>query len=180
MSNITTVRELIKDIQEHRTQTSANAKDELRVAMAMLNDPTYVVDVYSKNGVVGQYCPYREVRDMCANIIKDTTKMSAKEATELAEGYQFDRAAAQTMINFSKEYVNTYVETGRKLPLGGRSKSNVQLAIKTKEAKLNSFPTATSVDANGNKVYTHGIGKMSPEHNTIKVYNGSLPWLKTE
>ncbi len=116
---------------------------------------------------------------MCASIIKDTTKMSAKEATELANNYQFDKSTTQAMINFSKEYINTYIETGRKLPLGAREKSNVQLAIKTKESRINSFPTATSVDADGNKVYTQSTGKMTPEHNTIKVYNGALPWLKS-
>ena len=70
----TTVKDLIANIAETRTQVSANSKDELRVAQAMLNDPTYKVDIYTNKGIVGQYCPYDEARRMCASIIKDATK----------------------------------------------------------------------------------------------------------
>ena len=175
-----TVEELIKNIQENRTQTSANAKDEVRVAQAMLNDPSYKVDIYSKKGIQGQYCPYEDVRAMCSSVIKDTTKISQAEADGLIKDYQFDRAEAQSMVNFSKEFINTYIQTGRKLPLGGREKSNVQLALKVKEAKISSFPMATSVDANGNKVYTTGTGKQVPEHNTIKVFSSCPSWLQNK
>ena len=173
-----TVEELIKNIQENRTQTSANAKDEVRVAQAMLNDPSYKVDIYSKKGIQGQYCPYEDVRAMCSSVIKDTTKISQAEADGLIKDYQFDRAEAQSMVNFSKEFINTYIQTGRKLPLGGRERSNVQLAIKTKEAKIASFPAATSVDSDGNKVYSTSQGKFVPEHDTIKVYSSCPAWLQ--
>ena len=174
---VTTVKALIKEIAETRTQSSANAKDEVRVAQAMLNDPSYKVDVYSKKGVIGQYCPYDESRAMCASIIKDTTKVSTKEAEELASCYQFSKNDAQTMINFGKEFINTYTQTGRKLPLGGRAKSNVALQLKQKEAKMSSFPSVT-VDAAGNKVYSTSQGKMVPAHNTLKVSGGAPLWLR--
>ncbi len=168
-----TVVELINTISSTRTQTSANAKDENRVALAMLNDPTYVVDIYNKNGISGQYSPYAETRSMVADIIKDTTKVSSAEAQELANNYQFNKNGAQTMINFGKEFVNTYVQTGRKLPLGCREKSNVSLSKKTKEAKVNSFPVPTAVDANGEKTYVTTAG-MTPAYETLKV-SGSCP-----
>ena len=177
---VTTVKELIKEITTTRTQTSANSKDEVRVAQAMLNDPSYVVDIYAKNGVVGQYCPYTEMRQVTAAIIKDTTKITAKEAEELAGKYQFGKAEAQSMVNFSKEFINTYIETGRKLPLGGRARSNVQLAKKVKESRPASFPAATSIDANGEKVYTTQSNGMSPEFDTIRVYGSAPKWLKDQ
>ena len=169
----TTVRELINEISTTRTQTSANAKDEIRVALAMLNDPTYVVDVYNKNGVSYSYCPYDDARSMIADIIKDATKVSADEAAELAYGYQFTKSGAQTMISFSKEYINTYLQTGRKLPLGCRERSNCALVKKEKEAKVNSFPVPTAVDGNGNKTYNTSAS-MTPAYDTIKVI-GSCP-----
>ena len=175
---ITTVKELIADIAENRTQKSANAKDEVRVAQAMLNDPTYVVDIYAKDGVVGQYCPYTERRQVAANIIKDGAKVSAREAEEIAGKYQFGKAEAQSMVNFSKEFINTYIETGRKLPLGGRARSNVQLAKKTKESKPATFPAATSINSNGEKVYTTQSNGMSPEFDTIRVFGSAPKWLK--
>ena len=79
-----TVRSLIEDINATRTQASASAKDEIKVMRAMLNDPTYKVDVYGKSGVEGQYCPYDEARAMISSILKDTTRMSTKESEELA------------------------------------------------------------------------------------------------
>ena len=47
----TSVLNLIKEINDTRTQTSASAKDEVRVMRAMLNDPTFKVDVYGRSGV---------------------------------------------------------------------------------------------------------------------------------
>ena len=173
MANVTTVKELIDSIASTRTQTSANAKDENKVALAMLNDPTYVVDVYGKNGVVGQYSPFAETRSMVADIIKDTTRISANEAQELANGYLFNKGSAQVMVDFSKEFVNTYLQTGRKLPLGCRETSNCSLIKKSKEAKVNSFPVPVAVDANGNKTY-NTTASMTPAYDTIKV-SGSCP-----
>ena len=170
---ITSVKELIQLIAETRTQTSANAKDENRVAMAMLNDSTFSVDVYKKDGVAGVYSPYEETRAMIASIIQDTTKIPEAEATRLASEYQFGRAEAQTMINFGKEFINTYLETGRKLPLGCRERSNCSLVRHVKEARTNSFPIPTGVDANGNKVYETTTGR-TPEYSTIKV-SGACP-----
>ena len=73
-----TVMELVKEINETRTQTSASAKDELKVMQAMLNDREFVVDVYGKTGVIGQYCPSDDAHAMAANIIKGATKMTTK------------------------------------------------------------------------------------------------------
>ena len=170
---VTSVKELIKFISENRTQTSANAKDENKVAMAMLNDPTFSVDIYNKEGVVGAYSPYEDTRTMVASIIKDTTKVSESEAKKLAADYQFGKSEAQSMINFGKEFVNTYLETGRKLPLGCREKSNCALVRHVKEARTNSFPIPNGVNANGEKLYTTTTG-VTPEYNTIKV-SGACP-----
>lgn len=176
----TTVKELVEDIKASKTQTSANAKDEVKVMKAMLNDPTYKVDVYSKKGVTGQYCPYEETRGVVTDILKSTTRMSNKEATELASTYEFDNKGAQAMVNLSKEFINTYVETGRKLPLGGREDSNISIASKIKEAKISSFPMATSVNANGEKVYSATPGRLIPEHKTLKVYSPVPAWIKND
>jgi len=168
-----TVIGLIESIAESRTQTSANAKDENRVAMAMLNDPTYVVDIYSKNGLSGQYSPYEDSRQMIASIIQDTTKISEAESKRIASNYQFGKNEAQSMINFGKEFINTYLKTGRKLPLGYREKSNCSLIRNVKEARINSFPIPNGVDANGEKTYSTATG-MTPEYETIKV-SGACP-----
>lgn len=175
----TTVKDLIKEINNNRTNASSNVKDEQRVMQAMLNDKDYKVDVYKSTGVVGTYCPYEESRRMLTNVIKDTTKIGAKEAAELAENYEFGRAESEIMVGISKEFVNTYVETGRKLPLGGREKSNIALEKKVKEARANTYPKKVGVDANGKDIYENvNDGTVIPAHGTLKVHAGCPAWLK--
>ena len=173
----TSVLNLIKEINDTRTQTSASAKDEVRVMRAMLNDPTFKVDVYGRSGVEGQYCPYDEARSMVSTIIKDTTKISAKEAADLAANYTFGKQEATAMIGIAKEFVNTYVETGRKLPLGGRADSNISLAKKVKEARTNSFPKKVGVNDDGSDRYETVDDGMIPAHKSIKVYSSCPSWL---
>lgn len=173
-----TVRELIAQINETRTQSSASAKNEVDVARAMLNDRSYVVDVYGKSGVIGQYCPSEDARGMVKNILRATTKISSKEATELADTYEFTRGDAQTQVNFSKEFINTYMQTGRKLPLGGREKSNVSLLRKVKEEKENSYPRKVGVNEDGTDKYESVSTGVIPEHESIKVMGGCPSWIK--
>ena len=73
------VKDLVKQIDKTRTQASASAKDETTVMRAMLNDPTYKVDVYSKKGIEGQYCPHDEAVNLASNIIKGAASIPAAE-----------------------------------------------------------------------------------------------------
>jgi hypothetical protein len=172
-----TVDELIKEINTTRTQTSASAKDETRVMRGMLNDPTFKVDVYDKGGIKGTYCPYEEARNMISNIIKDTTKISGKEAMELAQSYEFGKQESNIMIGIAKEFVNTYLETGRKLPLGGRETSNISIAKKVKKERAGGFPRKAGVNSDG----TDKINKeetIIPAHGSLKVYSQCPSWVK--
>ena len=74
------LKDIIENIKSERKQTSSNSKDEIRIMKAMLNDSSYKVDIWGRSGIEGQYCPYEESRNMIANIIKDSTKISSKEA----------------------------------------------------------------------------------------------------
>ena len=176
-----TVKELIVEINTARNQkTSANTRDEVRVMMTMLNDPTFKVDVYNRTGVTGQFCPYEASRQMIVNIIKDATKISTQEARALAESYQFDRSTSDTMVGISKEFINTYLETGRKLPLGGREKSNISIAKKVKPAKVNTYPKKVGIADDGSDIYETVNDGMTPEHGSIKVYSPCPTWLSNK
>ena len=173
-----TVMELVKEINETRTQRSASSKDELRVMQAMLNDPEFVVDVYGKGGVIGQYCPCEDAHAMAANIIKGAAKVSSKEAEHLAENYEFTKQDANTFINISKEFINTYVETGRKLPLGGRETSNIALSKKIKKERSNNFPKKVGVNDDGSDRYESCGEGTIPTHDSLRVHSSCPPWLK--
>lgn len=173
------VRELVAEIDNvRRDQTSVSAKDEVRVMRAMLNDPTFTVDVYGKQGVEGQYCPYNESRTMVAKILQDTARITGKEAAELASRYQFGKQESSIMVGLAKEYINTYMETGRKLPLGGRERSNISIAKKVKEARQNSFPKKTGINDDGTDRYETVDDGYIPAHGSLKVYSSCPPWVK--
>ena len=47
------VKKIIEEIKEGLSQQSASSKDEEKVMQAMLNDDSYKVDLYSKDGKIG-------------------------------------------------------------------------------------------------------------------------------
>jgi hypothetical protein len=177
MSDVTRVMDLVKSIDQNRTQVSASNKDEVAVMRAMLNDDTYKVDVYGKSGVEGQYCPYEESRALAASILKGAANITSNEAIELANKYEFGKQDAIIMIGISKEFVNTYLETGRKLPLGGRATSDISIQRKIKEETVSSFPVKTGVNDDGSDKYEHTQGRVIPAHGSLKVSSPCPPWV---
>lgn len=165
-------QELVKEIRDNLSQKSSSQKDEVAVMQAMINDKEYKVDVYGATGKIGEYCPSEDARKMTSSLIASTTKISKDEADHLADEHEFSKNEAAAMVNISKEFVNTYLETGRKLPLGGREKSNVSLIEKDVKAGVSRYPSKT-VDANG-IVKFGNAEKNVPAHKSVKV-NGPCP-----
>lgn len=165
------VETLVKDIRTNLTQASSSQKDEVIVMTEMLNDKDYKVGEYTKEGKVGEYCPYDDSRKMVANIINKTAKISSAEAKTLAEDFQFGKTESTSMVNISKEFINTYLGTGRKLPLGGRETMNVSLIAKHIDETKKQFPVG-------------GIGSKErgevtiPAHDSVKVSAPCPIWLK--
>ena len=124
------VSDLLAEIQENHKQVSASQRDEVRVMQAMLNDTSYEIGVYNKSGKIGDYCPAKDFKSMQTNIVSSVTKISKDEAAKLVENYEATKADATSMVSISKEFINTYLSSGRKLPLGGREKSNFALSEK--------------------------------------------------
>lgn len=169
MENLTS---MIENIKSNLSQAGASQKDEIAVMKAMLNDRDYTVDVYKRNGEVEQYKPAEDARNMVANIVSSTTKISSAEAKSLADKYEFEKSDARTMINLSKEFIHSYMGTGRKLPLGGRAQSDVSLSPKVVEEKECSFPQKNE------KGEYHKGTTVVPAHNSIRVTAPCPVWLK--
>lgn len=171
------VNSLLKEIKDNLSQTSASQKDEIRVMRAMLNDKEYSVSVYGKEGKVGTMCPSEEARTMAASIISSTAKIPAAEAAKLADDHEFSKAESVSMINISKEFVNTFLQTGRKLPLGGREKSNVAIAAKEIKETQRSYPKKVGVNADGTPRCDMKSTTV-PAHNGIRVYSPCPEWVE--
>lgn len=162
--------QIIKDVKSNVTQCSSSKKDEITVMQAMMNDTNFSVDVYSKGGKVDEYYPSRELRKVVTNVVASTTHIPVKEATELVNAYEFTRVDAAAMVNMSKEFVNTYLQTGRKLPLGGRKNSDVELMWKNIEDRTTEIPIKSET---GERLNT-----FIPAHGGIKAINPCPEWLK--
>ena len=178
MSNtVAVVKPLIEEIRAGLSQTSSSARDEERVMRAMLNDRTYKVGVYGKDGKVAEYCPSEEARKMIGSINQSTTKMGVTEAQNLANAHEFKKAEAEVFVGIAKEFVNTYVQTGRKLPLGGREKSDIDLSLKEVEATTRTYPKKVGVNADGTSRYVKAEAKV-PAHQSVRVHSSCPDWVK--
>lgn len=172
------VKDLLKEIKEGLSDKVASSqKDEVRVMRAMLNDKDYRVGIYGKDGKEGEICPSEEARNMITSVISGAAKIPQAEAEKLAEDYEFKKNEAQAMVNISKEFINTYLDSGRKLPLGGRETSNVSLTKKEIPEKVRTFPKKVAVDDNGKAIYKIENTTIK-SHSTIKATGSCPAWVK--
>lgn len=170
MENNVKVKELLKDIETNLAQRSASRKDEVRVMQAMLNDKTYKVGEYSAEGKVGEYCPREDAVKMVTSILSNGAKISNQEAAKIAEDYEFTKNDATAMVGISKEFVDTYVRCGRKLPIGGRADMSVSLSMKKVPAQEKKLPM--------NKLNASDTTVVIPAHASIKAQGGCPKWVR--
>lgn len=171
------VKDLLDEIKKGISQTTSSKKDEVRVMRAMINDASYSVDVYGKAGKEGEFNPSKAVRGMVASAMSSAAKIPAKEAEELIEKYEFKRAEAEALVDVSKEFINTYIHSGRKLPLGGREKSDVSVCLKNVDAGKRTYPKQIGIDKDGTKIYGCGVSEVNA-YESMKVYAPCPTWTK--
>lgn len=174
---MTNVNELLKDIKDNLKQRNSSQKDEIAVMQAMLNDTSYKVDVYDKSGVVGQYCPAEDFNAMAASIVSSTAKIGKEEAMSLVENHEVTKAEAKAMVGVSKEFINTYLQTGRKLPLGGREETNFALSTKNVPERTKPCPRRVGIGDDGSGIYETPI-KVIPAHVGLKAWSSCPAWIK--
>lgn len=171
------VTELVKEINTNLSQVGSSNKDEVRVMRAMLSDDSYVVDVYGRNGVESTFSPANEFRSMAASIISNAAKIPQAEAAKLMADYEVRKSEASAMVGISKEFVNTYLHTGRKLPLGGRAKSDVSLSLKQTAQSTRQYPLKVGVGEDGQPIYSKAPTTVAA-HEGIRVHAPCPPWVK--
>lgn len=169
--------ELVKEIKQGLSQVSSSNKDEVRVMQAMLNDTDYEVGVYTNTGLKETYNPAKDFRGMLSGIVSSTTKISKEEAATLVESHEVTKAEANTMVNVSKEFVNAYLGTGRKLPFGGREKFNLAVSAKDVEETIKTYPKKVGINEDGTARYETAERKV-PAHTTAKVHGSCPEWVK--
>ena len=181
------VREIISDIEKKRIESTTgkkyetrSQKDEITVMRGILNDPSYEVSIYNKTGCIGVYNPSKEFRKMLSGILTNTTGVQPNEAERLMDHYEFSTNDAKSMIAFSKEFINSYMQTGRKMSLGGREKSDVSFIKRTIPGGTIKSPEIIGTDENGNPIYSNTKETKLEEYDSIKVFSPYPQWLKKE
>ena len=162
-------KQIIEEVTKGVKQKSSSRKDEITVMKAIMNDPTYSTDIYNGKDEINTYYPSKDLRKVVTNAVSSITKIPNKEAEELVNQYEFTKSDAQAMVNLSKEFIYSYLQTGRKLSLGGRFNSDVQLMWKNIAAREAKIPTG---------VISKKENNIIPEHGGIKVINKCPNWIK--
>lgn len=170
------VQQLINEIHNSISQKTASRKDEVRVMRAMLNDMDYKVAEYDKGEFVGTYCPAESARNIVSNVLQGTSNITSNEARDLANSYEFSKSDAENMIGISKEFIHSYLHTGRKMSIGGREKSDISMHLK--EVTSNRpYPKVVGTDDKGNKIYGRGISTAG-SYESIKIIASCPSWLR--
>jgi hypothetical protein len=112
-----TMEELISEIRKiTKNQKAQSISDQVRVQQMLLNDPNYEVSIYDKSkGRIGS----RNVHDEAIRFIADTTAaitgLDKQSARECAKSYKFTKKDANFFLNMTHDFMQTYLDTGRKL-----------------------------------------------------------------
>ena len=146
MSNETNMKELMEEIhQATAKQRSANQVDEVRVMKTMINDPSFTVGIYNRNkGYVGQRCPHDEFVKFIGDVTSSISGLEPKHTAELANSYEATKSDASFLVNNAKDFVSTYLQTGRKLPLVQSEDSEAALLLREIESKEKQCPDGSS------------------------------------
>ena len=118
-------------------------------------------------------------KDLCARAgisPASVTKMGKEETKKLVDEYEVTKADAATMVNISKEFVNTYLDSGRKLSLGGREKSNFALSVREIPTTEKTYQRRHD-DGKGNITWEPGK-KTIPAHKGLKARSSCPSWVK--
>lgn len=170
MSEVFNVNQMLEDIKGNIKQKKASSKDETAIMQAMLNDTTFSVDVYTNAGVTS-HCPATVFKSVMSNVISDTTKISKAESTELVNDYNVSKSVAESMTTIAKDFINTTLDTGRKVNLGGTKYSNISLTKVFVEETVKAYPHK---DENGNRTMEN---KVVPAHEVLRSSSPCPKWV---
>ena len=143
MAEVQSMQELMKQIQEITVkQKSQNKGDEVAVAQALLNDPDFQVGIYDKNkGLIGTRNVHEEAVKFITNVTSEITGLEKKTTEDLASKYTFTKKDANFIINTSRDFIQTYLKTGRKLNIVQAEDAEANIFLRPTVAKEKLIPT---------------------------------------
>lgn len=161
------VQSMVEEIRKSNS-SKVNKKQEIEVMTAMVNDYNYKPAILNKhNEVDGYICPAESMDKLATQIIK-SAGIGGTEAEGLAKQYEYTKNDATQLLDVSKEFVNCYMDSGRKLSLGKREKADITLQQRINEECDKKFHKKVGEASDGSPVMEEFL-KHIPKHKTIKV-----------
>lgn len=132
---------LVADIKKNTSQIAINRVDENRVMKCMLNDKNFSLGVYDKNlGYIGEKCPHDNAVNFVKNIIMGSTGLDSKDSKHLAENYEFTKRDAGFLLENMRDFMQVYMQTGRKINIMQTGATEACLYTKDISAKSKLVP----------------------------------------
>lgn len=137
-----TMTELMDQIQQITLkQKSQSISDELKVQQMLLNDPKYEVGIYDRNkGRIGSRNVHNEAVNFIADVSSAITGLDRKSAQDCAEKYHFTKKDANFFRNMSHDFIQTYLQTGRKLNVVQAEDSEASIFYRPVQAREKAVP----------------------------------------
>lgn len=169
------VKELVKGINP--SQKSVNKRDEIAVMKEMLNDKNYSAVVYGNQGPIESFCPGAAATDLAASILSGAADLPKQEAQQLASMYEFTNQDAGNMININNEFINLYLQTGRKYSFGGRQDHEYAIMQKVVEPCTKVYNKQTGINPDGTRIYEKAETQV-PGFIGLSTKAGCPTWVK--
>lgn len=172
-NEVMNMNDLMAEIRETtKKQKSASRVDEIRVMKTMINDPDFSVSIYDRNkGLIGSRCPREEAVKFVASTASAITGLDTKSAEELANNYEFTKKDAIFLIENGRDFNQTYLATGRKLPIVQGADSEAAIFYRPVASKEKTVPNTTSTGSKTTTVpaYNKVICRSKcPKYNTME------------
>lgn len=154
----TSTDQLVQSIVEKTSQTAVNKSDEVEVMQSMLNDREFNIAIFDRNkGYVGSRSPRNEALQLAIDTLSGVTGMSENEAASLTQNYSFTKKDAQHFINIGKDFIGTYLQTGRKTTIISEPRIEATVSLKHVEAHDKKVP---DTDNPGSTKIVHSSEKL--------------------
>ena len=169
------VRELVKNIKP--SQKSVNKRDEIAVMKEMLNDKNYSAVVYGNQGPIESFSPGVAATELAASILNGAADLPKQEAQQLASMYEFTNQDAANMINIGNEFINLYLQTGRKYSFGGRQDHEFAIMQKVVEPCTKTYNKQVGINPDGSRIYEQAQTQV-PGFVGLSTKAGCPSWVK--
>lgn len=141
VSTDTETDRLVQFIAENTSQVSISKADEVSVMQSMLNDENFKIAVFDRTkGYIGSRSPRETALSIINDAICGVTGMGSKEASELSKSYEFTKRDASRYVTITKDFMSTYLQTGRKINVMNDSRDEASINLKYIESHEKKVP----------------------------------------